>query len=397
MKTPSSALRKLNVLVVGSGGREHALAWKIKSSPLLGELYLADMNDDLVQIAKSKDVGLVVVGPEKPLAEGIADVFAQHGIKCIGANKKWARLESSKSFAKEFMQRHGIATARYEVVSGVDEIEGALAKFTTPPVVKADGLAAGKGVFLPKSFEGAREILLSGKYDKYVVEEFLTGAELSVMSLFNGKSLQTFVPARDYKRLRTGNEGPNTGGMGAFCPVEISPFHQAALDEYLSKLETALLADGADFVGVVYSGLMLTGDGVKVLEYNMRFGDPETQALMVHLKSDLLEIFVNAVNGETTEFEWYEGTSTCVVLASEGYPENPLKGHEIRNIDQPDVQIFHAGVKKDGEKLLTNGGRVLSVCGKAEDVYKACERIDFEGKIFRPDINPLPLREGRST
>jgi len=267
-------------------------------------------------------------------------------------------------------------------------------------VLKADGLAAGKGVYLPISFEDARAELknfLGGKYGEasknVVVEEFLEGEELSVISLFNGKKLRTFVPARDYKRLKDNNQGPNTGGMGAYCPVKISGFHQKKLDEYLTKLENALVADGADFCGLVYSGLMLTKDDVKVLEYNMRFGDPETQPLMMHLKSDLLEIFLD----DEAELEWNDRTSMCVILASQGYPENPQKGFEITGIEDAEkefgVKVFYAGVKNAGGKLVSNGGRVLCVCKNKEmpeqvrhDVYAACEKINFHGKIFRTDI-----------
>ena len=402
-------LKRVNVLVVGSGGRENALVWKISQSPLLNKLYLAGANDgfknlgepleysdfeELAKAAEGKCIKLVIVGPELPLSQGIADVFRKHGIKCVGATKKWAKLESSKAFAKEFMRKHAIPTAKYERVNEISQIDNVLVKFEVPPVLKADGLAAGKGVYLPESFEDAREELqnfLGGKYGEasknVVVEEFLQGEELSVISLFSGKKLRTFVPARDYKRLKDNNEGPNTGGMGAYCPVKISEFHQKKLDEYLVKLENALLADKADFCGLVYSGLMLTKDDIKVLEYNMRFGDPETQPLMMHLKSDLLENFLN----DNAELEWNDGTAICVILASQGYPENPQKGFEIIGIEEAEkefgVKVFYAGVKNEGGKLVSNGGRVLSVCGKnRENVYKACEKINFHGKIFRTDI-----------
>ncbi|MDR1168756.1 MAG: phosphoribosylamine--glycine ligase [Heliobacteriaceae bacterium] len=407
---------KINVLTVGPGGRENALAWKISQSPLLDKLYLAGANDgfknlgevtdyadydELARIAKAKNIELAVIGPELPLSQGIVDVFAKYGIKCIGATQKWAKLESSKAFAKEFMQKHNIPTAKYELVSDVSQIDDALARFSVPPVLKADGLAAGKGVYLPTDFADARDMLkdfLGGKYGEasksVVVEEFLEGDELSVISIFNGKTIQTFIPARDYKRLKDNNEGPNTGGMGSYCPVKISEFHRNKLEEYLVRLERALLDEQADFCGIIYSGLMLTKDDVKVLEYNMRFGDPETQSLMMHLKSDLLEIFINAANGKTAGIEWNEGTSMCVVLASEGYPENPRKGSVIRNIEAAEkeygVKVFYSGVKCSGENLVSNGGRVLCVCKSGhnvkEDIYKACEKIDFCGKIFRTDI-----------
>ncbi len=413
-KLLKSVNAKVNVLVVGSGGRENALAWKISQSPLLNKLYLAGANDgfknlgetieyggfeELAQTAVSKNIKLAVVGPELPLSQGIADVLQKYEIKCIGATKKWATLESSKAFAKEFMNKHDIPTAKYELIRDVSQIDSVLAKFDTPPVLKADGLAAGKGVYLPVSFEDAKVELknfLGGKYGdaskSVVVEEFLQGDELSVISLFDGKKIRTFMPARDYKRLKDNNEGPNTGGMGSFCPVAISDFHQNKVDEYLVKLENALLADKADFCGLVYSGLMLTKTDVKVLEYNMRFGDPETQAIMTHLKSDLLEVFLD----DDAQLEWNDGTSICVILASEGYPENPQKGFEITGVEEAEkafgVKVFYAGVKDengaDGNKLVSNGGRVLCVCGRdRKNVYAACEKINFHGKIFRTDIN----------
>jgi phosphoribosylamine--glycine ligase len=443
--------QKINVLVVGSGGREHALAWKISNSPLLNKLYLAGANDgfkplgaeikftdydELAKISKEKNVELAVIGPEQPLSEGIADVFQKYGIKCIGANQKWARLESSKAFAKAFMQKHDIPTAAYELITNASQIDEVLKKFSRPPVLKADGLAAGKGVYLPESFEDAKSMLkdfLDGKFGEasksVVVEEFLEGVELSVISIFDGKSIKTFIPARDHKRLLDKNLGPNTGGMGAYCPVKISGFHRQKLDEYLKALENALLEEEADFCGIVYSGLMLTDDAVKVLEYNMRFGDPETQPLMMHLKSDILEIFINAANQTLSEIntEWNEGSAFCVVLAAQGYPESPKKGSEIRNVEETerefDVKVFFAGVKYEDpdeksstpakqdrnngaiqsgrQRLLANGGRVLCVCATGSDeketrerVYKACEKIDFSDKIFRTDIGVNYERTG---
>lgn len=409
---------KKNVLVVGSGGRENALAWKISLSPLLGKLYLAGANDgfkdlgevleysdfeSLARLSKANNVELAVIGPELPLSQGIVDVFKKYGIKCVGANKDWARLESSKAFAKEFMNKHNIPTARHELVSNASQIDSVLSKFENPPVLKADGLAAGKGVYLPVSFEDAKcalEDFLGGKYGEasksVVVEEFLEGVELSVLSIFDGKNLKTLVPARDHKRLMDNDQGPNTGGMGAYCPVKISEFHQKKLDEYLKILEKAFLDEKADFCGVVYSGLMLTKEDIKVLEYNMRFGDPETQPVMMHLESDILELFLAATEGKVkdVELKWQDGTTLCVVLASQGYPDTPKKGCEIGNIKEVEeelgVKVFFAGVKKKGEHLLSDGGRVLCVCANGENVrekvYKAAQKIDFSDKIYRTDI-----------
>ncbi len=409
---------KINVLVVGSGAREHAIADKISRSPYLNKLYLADANDgfcslgekiiykdykDLARKAKKLKVELAVIGPELPLSLGIVNVFKKYGIKTIGADKKWTRLESSKSFAKEFMDKHSIPTAHYYVIKNKKKIDEVISKFVTPPVIKADGLAAGKGVYLPNSFEDAKTILtefLNGKFkkasSKVVVEERLIGEEISVIALYDGKTLLPFVSARDYKRLMDNNLGPNTGGMGAYCPVQLTKEQDVQLNYYLKKLETALNKEHADFTGIIYSGLILTDDGIKVLEYNMRFGDPETQALLMHLKADLLELFIKTANKELngTKLEFNEGESVCVVVASLGYPDNPKKGALIKNTEEVSkkygTKIFYAGVKKHNNELLSSGGRVLSVCktGKniKEDIYKTIDEIDFCDKIFRTDI-----------
>lgn len=412
---------KVNVLVVGSGGREHALAWKISLSPLLNKLFLSGANDgfkklgtelkyvdyeSLATLAKAHKIDLAVIGPELPLSQGIVDVFNKHGIKCIGANEVWAKLESSKAYAKEFMQKHNIPTARHQLITDIKDIDRVLKKFSYPPVLKADGLAAGKGVYLPVSFEDAKSALmdfLGGKFGEasrsVVVEEFLEGEELSVISIYDGKTLKTFVGARDYKRLMDKDQGPNTGGMGAYCPVKISEFHQKKLEEYLKRLQNALLAEKADFTGIIYSGLMLTKDDVKVLEYNMRFGDPETQPLMMHLESDILEIFLAASKGEleNVEIKWKDGSTMCVVLASQGYPDNPKKGCKIDGVEKVEkefgTKVFYAGVKRKDGHLLSDGGRVMCVCAQGKSgkdvrkkIYKAVEKIDFSDKIYRTDI-----------
>ena len=412
---------KYNVLVYGSGGRENALAWKISKSPLLGKLFLALPNDgfsglgeeitfndfeDLAKKCVAAGVNLAVIGPEDPLSKGIVDVFNAHGIKCIGANKKWARLESSKKFAKEFMVKHGIPTAKYCTVNSPEQIDAALANFDEAPVLKADGLAAGKGVHLSSDMTDARATLrdfLSGKYGEasssVVVEETLTGEELSVISVWDGETLLSFVGARDYKRLYDGQIGPNTGGMGAYCPVELTAAENINLQNYLSHLESALRNDDANFSGIIYSGIMLTSKGIRVLEYNMRFGDPETQPLLTHLDCDLLEIFVAATQKRlsTVNLKWKEGATVGVVVASSGYPENPKKGCPINGLAEAaqrnGTDIFYAGVKKSGGQLLSSGGRVFTICASGKDIdkvrasiYKTIDEIDFSDKIFRTDI-----------
>lgn len=414
-------MKKYKVLVFGSGARENAIAFKISQSPLLEKLFLALPNDgfknlgeeiyfdnfeDLAQKCISNNINLAVIGPEAPLAEGLVDVFNKHGVKCIGSDKKWSRLESSKKYAKEFMVKHNIPTATYVTVKSEEGIEKAVSNFSVPPVLKADGLAAGKGVYLSESMDDAKNMLkefLSGKFGEashaVVLEERLEGEELSVIALWDGKTLLPLVTARDYKRLYDSQVGPNTGGMGAYCPVKISNEQENDLKKYLLQLEKALLEENADFSGVIYSGLMLTKDGIKVLEYNMRFGDPETQPLMCHLESDILEVFIKATEKKLSEvkLEWKNGSTIGVVVASEGYPENPKKGCPINNLEKATenngTQVFYAGVKKSEQQLVSNGGRVLTICASGENIeeirkkiYKTIEQIDFSDKIYRTDI-----------
>lgn len=412
---------KINVLVYGSGGREHALAWKIAQSPLLNKLFLALPNDGFKNLGEEIDfcnfedlakkcveigIDLAVIGPEDPLSKGIVDIFNKHGIKCIGANKNWAQLESSKKYAKEFMAKNVIPTAKYLVVNSKNNIANSLAQFSKPPVLKADGLAAGKGVHLSQSFDEAKQVLeefLNGKYGEastsVIVEEFLDGEELSLIAIFDGENLLPLETARDYKRLLDGQKGPNTGGMGAYCPVQLTGKQENELKDYVKTLESSLKAEKADFIGIIYSGLMLTEDGIKVLEYNMRFGDPETQPLMYHLDSDILEIFIKASEKKLHEVKpkWKSGTTIAVVVASDGYPEAPKKGCIINGLDKANLKnethVFYAGIKQDGRKLFSNGGRVLAICANGnnslnvrEKIYKTIDEMDFSDKIYRKDI-----------
>lgn len=425
-------MKKYNVLVYGPGGRENALAWKISQSPILNKLFLTLANDgfknlgeemtfsdfgDLAKKCVENKIDLVVIGPEAPLAQGVVDILNKAGIKCIGPNKKWAQLEGSKSFAKEFMVKYGIPTAKYFVVNSKTEVDNVLTQFSSmnlsPPVIKADGLAAGKGVHLSFDFYDAKRALnefLGGRFgaasSSVVVEERLEGEELSVISLFDGKTLLSFVPARDYKRLFDNQMGPNTGGMGAYCPVELTKNQESDLQKYLKTLEKALKLEKADFVGVIYSGIMLTkieqGCGIRVLEYNMRFGDPETQSLMYHLDSDILDVFVKASEKKLSEvnLKWKPGTTINVVVASQGYPENPKKGFIINGVKEAckkyKTQEFYAGVALKENMMLSNGGRVLNICANGSDIekvrdkiYKTIEEIDFKDKTYRKDIGKL--------
>ncbi len=410
----------MKVLIYGGGAREHALAWKITQSPLLTKLYLSKPNDgfaelgevidtnnfqELAQISKEKEIDLLIVGPEQPLIEGITDVFKNAGINVLGADKKWAMLEGSKSFAKNFMDKNNIPTAKYKAITELSEAEKCIDDIKLPIVIKADGLAAGKGVFIAETKEQAKETIqefLNGKFGeaskKIIAEEFLEGKEISVISLWDGKTLVPFVPACDYKKLLDENKGPNTGGMGAYCPSSLTLQEYIELEEYNDKLKAALVREKADFTGVIYSGLILTKDGIKTLEYNMRFGDPETQALLLHLESDLLEIFSKTVNKKLNEVKlsWKEGQSFCVVVAAKGYPENPITGTEINNLPVTNnVDIFFAGVKKENGQLLSNGGRILSVCktgiGVQKDIYDEINQIEFTDKIYRKDIGEVSL------
>jgi len=409
---------RYKVLLYGGGAREHALAWKISQSPLLEKLYLYNANDgfahlgelveasnhdELLQKAINLGINLLVVGPEAPLAEGIADIFIQKGIDVVAANKKWAQLESSKSYAKEFMAKHHIKTARYNIIQNKSDIKNTLKNFKPPYVIKADGLASGKGVVIVSDKSEAEQTIsefLDGKLGnaskKVLIEEFLEGEELSLIALWDGEILLPFVPARDYKRLLNGNKGPNTGGMGAYCPVELTPNMMHELDMYVEKLQIALVSEKADFTGVIYSGLIYTEEGLKVLEYNMRFGDPETQALMMHLKTDILELLAKTAsrNLSGSLIEWNYGISGTLVIASKGYPHAQNPACEIINLEEVckkhNITSFWAGVKKHRNKFLSNGGRILSLCHTSDDpfknIYKAADELVFEDKYYRTDI-----------
>lgn len=411
----------MNVLVIGSGGREHAISKAIKSSPLLKNLYmykpnsgfkslgvelLAETQEELVKQAVERNINLVIVGPEQYLADGIADKFINSGIACIATTAEWAKLESSKAFAKDFMDKYSIHTADYCVVTDENQINSMLLGAKYPLVIKADGLAGGKGVSIVHTEDDAKTTIsqyLQGKFGiaskKVLLEQYLYGDEISVMSLWDGSELLSFVPARDFKRLNSDVASPNTGGMGAFCPVVLDNSTNDELNLYLDTLKSALRDEQADFVGFIYSGLMLTNDGIKVLEYNMRLGDPETQVLLRHLESDFLELLVKASNRDlkNTKIKWKEGFSACVVLVSQGYPEKLLESKEEINFNKNELNcknlnLFVANSVEENNKLFTNGGRVLNICSTSkspfDDIYSQIKGIKFfPSQFYRDDLS----------
>lgn len=404
----------MRALIVGSGAREHALAWKISQSPLLEKLYLYGANDgfsnlgelieaktfeDLAQTAKKEKLNLVIIGPEAPLVEGISDIFKNEGIACIGVDKYWANLEGSKVFAKKFMQKYGIKTAHYNIIQD----ENTLPEIEYPLVLKADGLCGGKGVCIVQDEIEAKAKIkeyLDGKFGDasktIVAEEFLEGEEISLISLFDGETLLSFLPAKDFKKLKNGNKGPNTGGMGAYCPVALTLEQAHKLELFKKQLQDALLAEKANFTGVIYSGLIWAKDDFHVLEFNMRFGDPETQALMMHLDSDILEIFDLCIKKQLKNayLRWKKNFSGCLTIATNGYPDEFPRGIRIGKISD-DVQVFFAGVKKSDSLtdngLMSNGGRVLSICGTGINpyakIYSVANSLDFSEKYYRTDID----------
>jgi phosphoribosylamine--glycine ligase len=421
----------MKILVIGSGGREHALSWKIAQSPLLKKLYCAPGNagtrsiaenvpieaediPGLVGFAAGKKVDLTVVGPEVPLTLGIVDEFEKKGLKIFGPNKNAAEIEGSKVFAKQFMQRHRIPSAKFEVADSAEQARKILASegFSFPVVIKADGLAAGKGVILCRNPKRAEEavnaIMVEKKFgragDLVVIEEFLVGKEASFIVISDGVKILPFVTTMDHKAVYDGDKGPNTGGMGAISP---SPYiDQEMFDHIVNTIVfptiTRMLEEGRKFKGVLYVGLMLTEEGPKVLEYNCRFGDPETQPQVLRMDGDLVEVLLAAVEGNVLEkeIEWSSNASACVVAASGGYPIKYEKGKVIEGLDEaesfPGIQIFHAGTRYENGQYFTSGGRVLNVCATdktlaeaMDKIYRALSRIYFEAMHWRRDIGAL--------
>lgn len=416
----------MNVLVLGSGGREHALAWAIAKSPRLDSLFVApgnggtatiaknvplDMNDAdaVIGFARSENIDLVVVGPEAPLVAGVADAIRAAGIAVFGPGAQGARLEGSKSFSKEFMLAHGLPTARYKKCTSQDEAMDYLHEVGAPIVVKADGLAAGKGVVVAEDMEEAEEAVrdcFAGDFGEagsvVVIEEMLEGPECSMLAfLSEGKAL-AMPCAQDHKRAFDGDLGPNTGGMGVYSPVPcVTPEIEAAMQEIMQNAAAATAKEFDDaYTGVLYGGFMLTAEGPKLLEFNARFGDPETQVIMPRLESDALEAFYMVATGklDALDLRWTDQVAVCVVLASDGYPGSYEKGKVILGIEEAEeldgVTVFHAGTAfNQDDELVTNGGRVLNVVALADTfedarelAYEACDKINFEGKQYRHDI-----------
>lgn len=416
----------MKILLVGGGGREHALAWKISQSDKVDKLYCAPGNagiaelaecvdisvmefDKLVNFAKEKQIDLTVVAPDDPLAAGAVDAFEQAGLRAFGPRKNAAILEGSKAFSKDLMKKYNIPTAAYETF---DSAENALAYLETaefPIVLKADGLALGKGVLICNTKDeakaGVKTLMLDKQFgsagNRIVVEEFMTGREVSVLSFVDGKTIKIMTSAQDHKRAKDGDKGLNTGGMGTFSP---SPFYTEEVDAFCreniyQKTVDAMREEGREFKGVIFFGLMLTDKGPKVLEYNARFGDPETQVVLPRMKNDIVDIFEACIDGrlDEIELEFEDNAAVCVVLASDGYPEHYEKGYEIKGLEnfksKDGYYVFHAGSRFEDGKIVTNGGRVLGVTAKGDtlkearaNAYEATKWIDFANKYMRNDI-----------
>jgi len=422
----------MKVLVIGSGGREHALIWKLKQSPHVKEIFCAPGNGGisgmvkcmdikpedvhgLLQFALKEMVDLTVVGPEVALVAGIVDEFEKVGLRIFGPSKQAAQLEGSKVFAKEFMHRHGIPTANFKTFNNFSEAKQFLAKIRYPAVIKADGLAAGKGVVVCQNLEEADraldEIMVEKIYEEagnqVVIEEFLKGEEVSILAVSDGKYFQILETSQDHKRIFDGDIGPNTGGMGAYSPAPIVSV------DYLQTIATSVIApairgmelEGNVFRGILYAGLMITETGINVLEFNVRFGDPETQAIIPRLKTDLMDIIFASLEGSLDKIKiaWDTRACVCVVMSSRGYPKSYEKGKEISGLDAAavdrDTIVFHAGTEKKDKKIFTSSGRVLGVTSLGSDiesaiekVYNSVEKIKFDGCFFRRDIGAKALK-----
>ena len=416
----------MKVLIVGSGGREHAIAWSVAKSPKVDKIYCAPGNagiaefaecvnigamefDKLVAFAKETAIDLTIIGMDDPLVGGVVDAFEAEGLRVFGPRKNAAIIEGSKAFSKDLMKKYNIPTAAYENFTDPEEAIKYLETAKMPIVLKADGLALGKGVLICNTLEEAKEGVKTLMLDKQfgdagneiVIEEFMTGREVSVLAFCDGKTIKCMTSAQDHKRAKDGDQGLNTGGMGTFSP---SPFYNDEVEAFCEKYVyqptiDAMAAEGRPFTGILFTGLMITEDGPKVLEYNARFGDPEAQVVLPRMKNDIIDVMEACIDGKLSdvELEFEDNAAVCVVLASAGYPEKYDRGFEIKGLDtfkdKDGYYVFHAGTKFDGDKIVTNGGRVLGVVAKGEDLkaaranaYKATEWIDFANKYKRNDI-----------
>ena len=416
----------MKVLIVGSGGREHAIAWSVAKSPKVDKIYCAPGNagiaefaecvnigamefDKLVAFAKENAIDLTFIGMDDPLVGGVVDAFEAEGLRVFGPRKNAAIIEGSKAFSKDLMKKYNIPTAAYENFTDPEEAIKYLETAKMPIVLKADGLALGKGVLICNTLEEAKEGVKTLMLDKQfgdagneiVIEEFMTGREVSVLAFCDGKTIKCMTSAQDHKRAKDGDQGLNTGGMGTFSP---SPFYNDEVEAFCEKYVyqptiDAMAAEGRPFTGILFTGLMITEDGPKVLEYNARFGDPEAQVVLPRMKNDIIDVMEACIDGKLSdvELEFEDNAAVCVVLASAGYPEKYDRGFEIKGLDtfkdKDGYYVFHAGTKFDGDKIVTNGGRVLGVVAKGEDLkaaranaYKATEWIDFANKYKRNDI-----------
>ncbi len=423
----------MNILVIGSGGREHALIWKLKQSRKVDKIFCAPGNGGISQLAKCVNVkadatralvefaqrnkiDLTVVGPEQPLSMGVVDEFLKRKLRIFGPDRKAAQLESSKVFSKEFMRQYHIPTAPFRVFTSFAEAVGFCNSAEFPLVIKADGLAAGKGVAVVKDIEMATAALedmmmkkIFGKAgERIVIESFLQGTEVSIMAVTDGKVIVPLLPSQDHKRAFDNDRGPNTGGMGAYCPVDfITPDILEQVQEHvLIPTINGLRNEGITYTGVLYAGLMLTEAGPKVLEYNCRFGDPETQVVLPLLKSDLVDVMMAVVEGKVgnmPKLEWRKGAAACVITASKGYPGNYRKGIPINGLDtikDNNTAVFHAGTKRENGRFFTTGGRVLGVTGIDADLkaaidraYGAVKKIRYDGIMFRRDIGAKAFQQ----
>ncbi|MFA6130182.1 MAG: phosphoribosylamine--glycine ligase [Candidatus Omnitrophota bacterium] len=423
----------MRILVVGSGGREHALVWKIAQSKLVDKIFCAPGNGGIAQLAECIDIkaddifgllefarkekiDLTVVGPEIPLALGIVNEFIKAGLKIFGPNKKAANLEASKVFSKQLMAKYNVPTAAFKVFDNPEEAKKYIEKTGAPCVIKADGLAAGKGVVVAKTIKEANDAVTSMMQDKVfgdagkkiIVEECLTGQEASIMVITDSKQVLALASAQDHKRVFDNDQGANTGGMGAYSPASIvtADILVEVMEKVIYRAIDGLAKEGIGYRGVLYAGIMLTKEGPKALEFNVRFGDPETEAILPRLKSDLVEVMLAATDGQLIKVKnlfWDNRACVCVVCASGGYPGNYAKDKEIKGLKEAetlkDIVVFHSGTKKVGSKILTSGGRVLGVTGLGSTIedainktYKAVNKISFEGMHFRRDIGSKALR-----